>query len=89
MRSGGSGAAYEGRTENKEKRGELRPITVWIPVEKADPTDHDDNEGREVWGSMAANWFITGDPSGHGQMVSATRRLEPTEIILRKLTLSR
>lgn len=32
------------KTRNQQKRGELRPIVVWIPVEKADRSDHDDNE---------------------------------------------
>lgn len=38
--------------ENWKKRGELRPIIAWIPVEKADPTDYDDNGRWKFGGSM-------------------------------------
>ena len=37
--------------ENREEGEELRPIIVWIPVEKVDPIDHDDNgdEMEKLW----------------------------------------
>lgn len=35
----------KGKRENKAKRrGELKLIVVWNPVEKADPTDHDGDD---------------------------------------------
>lgn len=40
-RGGSGGSGVGGKQGIKKKRGELKPITVWIPVEKE---DHDETE---------------------------------------------